>query len=283
MESLAVSNPEQALEILSSQGADGLITDLAATGIDWLSDVRKRWPELIIIVTTGPADASFAGDSPLCGIATTVFTQPYEPQDIVMVIRCALLRQALSSGTEAMDLGFTSARPRLLIAEDDESTRRLLSTGLDERGYDTICVEDGVAALAAIKADDFDVLVSDIQMPRMDGIELTTKAKELKPRLPIIITSAADEVETSLKAMLAGAYAYIPKSLGMEELSTLIGRAMLVGRLERQLREQGALLDGRTDELEKALHELQELQETVKLIASRRQQSQDERAGAPAG
>jgi len=87
--------------------------------------------------------------------------------------------------------------------------------------------------MEALTTSDFDVLVTDILMPKMDGIELTAKAKKLKPRLPIIILSAAGDVDTSLKAMRAGAYCYVPKPADMEELSLFIERAMLADRLEK--------------------------------------------------
>ena len=282
MVKLAASSPDQALEMLSGQQADAVVTDIALTGIDWLTDVRKRWPELIIVVTTGPADSHLAVSSSLCSVATTVLTQPYEHEDVAVAVRCAFLSKVVSSGGEALGAERTPTRARLLIAEDDEATRKLISACLHERAYDTTCVEDGVAAMEALAANDFDVLITDIQMPRMDGIELTTKAKTLKPRLPVIVLSAAGDVETSLKAMRAGAYCYVPKPADIEELSLFIERAMLADRLERELREQNALLDKRTNELDKALHELQGLQETINQIAARRR-PQTERAGEPAG
>ena len=258
MQGLAVSDPEQALEILSGQGADALITDIAATGIDWLSDAHNRWPDLIIIVTTGSADAHLAVNDSLCSIATKVVNQPYEHEDVVVVARCAFLLKALSSGAEATNAKRTPTRPRLLIADDDEATRRLLSTCLDELGYDTTCVEDGAAALKSIEANEFDVLVTDIQMPGMDGIELTTKAKQLKPRLPIIILSTSGDAATSLEAIRAGAYCHLAKPVNAEQLSLFIERAMLTDRLERELGEQNVVLDMRTRELGKALLELHE-------------------------
>ena len=269
MEKLVAADPEQALALLSGEGADGLITDISVTGIGWLSDVRKRWPDLIIVVTTGPAEARLAVDGSLSSIATTVISQPCEHGDIAVAIRCAFLSNVLSSGSAALEAERPPTRPRLLIAEDDEVTRRLISTCLAKRGYDTTCVADGVAALEAVEANAFDVLITDILMPRMDGIELTAKVKKLKPRFPVIILSAAGDVETSLKAMRAGAYGYVPKPADMDELASFIERAMLADRLERDLREQNALLDKRTNELDKALHELQGLQETISLIAAR--------------
>jgi len=116
-------------------------------------------------------------------------------------------------------------------------------------------------------------------MLRMDGIELTAKVKTLKPRLPVIMVSAAGDVKAWLTAMRAGAYGYVPKPASMEELALFVERAMLEERLERELREQSVLLDKRTNELDKALHELRELEEVVKLIATR---GQTERAGEPA-
>ena len=279
MEKLAVSGPDQALEILTGQGADALVTDISAAGIDWLSDVRKRWPDLAIIVTTGYADGRPETDAAIRRVATTVIPQSCGHDEVAAAVRVAFLRKAISSGTEALGAGCTPERPRLLLADDDEMIRKLLSTRLDQRGHDTVCVEDGAAAWEAVQSNEFDVVITDILMPHLGGIELTTKLKMFKPKLPVIVLSAAEDAASSLAALRAGAFCYVVKPADIDELALVIQRAMHADRLERELREQHVLLEKRTAELEKAL---QELQEAAALLTSQGR-PRAERAGAPAG
>lgn len=75
---------------------------------------------------------------------------------------------------------------RILLAEDDESMRGFLATALRRAGYDVDDVPDGVAALASIEEDDYDLLVADIIMPGMDGVELARQAGLVAPQLKVM-------------------------------------------------------------------------------------------------
>ena len=258
IELLTASDSEQALGVLSGQGVDALITDIEVSGIDWLSTVRGRFGDLIIIVTTGFTDGNLVTDTQLGSIATTVISQPYEPEDIAVAVRHALRREVMSSGAAALKMDSAPRRPRVLAAEDDKACRALLSVRLRKAGHDVTCVEDGHLALEAIESNDFDILLTDIQMPRMDGIELTRKVKKLKPRMPVIVMSANSEVDASLEALRAGAYCYVVKPVNFDELALFMDRAMLSIRLEKELREQNVLLEARTKELERTLTALRE-------------------------
>lgn len=75
---------------------------------------------------------------------------------------------------------------RILLAEDDESMRGFLARGLERAGHDVVAMENGVDALERLKAEPFDLLLTDIVMPMMDGIELARHASELDPGLKIM-------------------------------------------------------------------------------------------------
>lgn len=78
---------------------------------------------------------------------------------------------------------------RILVAEDERALREFVSRALDHGGHSVTAVEDGIQALAALAGDEFDLLLTDIVMPRMDGIALALKVARDKPDLPILLMS----------------------------------------------------------------------------------------------
>ncbi len=258
IELLTASSSEQGLEILSSKKTHVLVTDIRTSGLDFLSTVRRRFPDLAIIVTIGFSDGHLITDTELGSIATTILTQPIKQEDVVVAVRSAFLDRIISSATQTLNTDGETIHPRVLLAEDDSSCRVLLAAQLEKRGYNTTCVEDGVSALEAIESDDFDILLTDIMMPRVDGIELTRKVKRLKPKLPVIVLSAIGDVDASLRALCAGAYCVAVKPVSVQELSLFIDRAVLTEKLRCELREQNALLEKTAEELRKSLNELTE-------------------------
>jgi signal transduction histidine kinase len=256
IELLAASTSREALETLSSTAAGVLLVDIQALGVPQISAVRKNLPDLAIVVMLGFNDGNLISDTQLGKAATTILTQPFTPTDIVGAIRHAFLRSTVSRANEALKMNIEPSHPRVLLVEDDETQRRLVSARLEKHGYQVASVEDGTLALEVLESRDFDIVVTDIMMPRMDGIELTRKAKALKPGLPVIVCSATNSSEASLNALRAGAYCYVLKPVNVDELSLFMDRARQANRLEGQLREQNALLERRTEELARALGEI---------------------------
>ena len=256
IEVLTARDPEQARETLSAAGADVFVTDAQISDVDFLAAVREQAPDLPIIVMVGHSDGHLVTDTQLGTIATTILSEPLKQEDIVLAVRHTFLRRALASGAEAASIACNTKRPRVVLAEDDGACRLLLSAVLSKQGYDVTCTEDGAAALAAIASDDFDLLITDIMMPRLDGLQLTCEIKKLKPGLPIIVLSAASDVETSLDALYAGAYCYINKPVNHKELLLVVERAILTDRLQTELREQNSLLEKRAEEMNGLLEEL---------------------------
>src|SRR3954451_22147077 len=99
----------------------------------------------------------------------------------------------------------------ILIADDEESIRHVLATLLKERGYDVRAVADGEEALRELAARDYDALVTDVRMPRLDGLALVRAALAAAPDLTVIVMSAYGSHELAIEAMKAGAYDYLGK------------------------------------------------------------------------
>lgn len=115
-------------------------------------------------------------------------------------------------------------RPRILVVEDDESLRSLVVQRLERQGYAVSTVVDGIDALAAVAQADFDLMLLDLHMPRLDGWSaLRTLQSDLRNReLPVVLWSAHEGDVDALKAARAGARAYLKKSGHVKDLLTAV-------------------------------------------------------------
>ena len=90
---------------------------------------------------------------------------------------------------------------KILLADDDAALRRVIQFKLKQKGYDVTAVEDGRAALSSLKASRYDLLLSDMKMPGMNGIELLEKAKGVQPDLEVILITAFAEISQAVQAV----------------------------------------------------------------------------------
>jgi len=126
---------------------------------------------------------------------------------------------------------------RILLADDDASLRRVLQFKLEKEGHDVTAVEDGEAALNQLRSDRWDLLLSDIRMPVVDGVELLEMAKQLQPGLKVILMTAHATVTQAVQAVKLGAFDYITKPFEDDELTTAINRAETFRDLEKENKE----------------------------------------------
>lgn len=126
---------------------------------------------------------------------------------------------------------------KILLADDDRSLRRVLQFKLKQHGYDVTAVENGEAALAALESSRFDLLLSDIKMPKMDGVELLERAKQKQPDLKVILITAFATVSQAVQAVKLGAFDYITKPFEDEQLLIAIEKALRFVKLESENRK----------------------------------------------
>ncbi len=124
----------------------------------------------------------------------------------------------------------------VLIVDDEESMRHLLSLILRDHGWEARAVGSGDEALRELQARDYDLVLSDVRMPGMDGITLLGKARELRPELTFIAMSAYGSHDAALEAMKAGAYDYVVKPFRPDEVVLVIRKAEERERLWRENR-----------------------------------------------
>ncbi len=113
---------------------------------------------------------------------------------------------------------------KILIVEDEEIQRVSLQDDLQEAGYETMAVASPAAALELLEKNGFDVVLSDLKMPGMDGITLLKRVKERLPETTVIMMTAYGTVETAVQAMKLGAYDYLTKPFNTDELLLLLQR-----------------------------------------------------------
>jgi diguanylate cyclase (GGDEF)-like protein len=130
-----------------------------------------------------------------------------------------------------MDTG----KVRLLVADDEESLRGTLSILLEEEGYEVTAVASGEEALAKFGDDPFPLVITDIRMGGMSGIELLSEVKRLHPETEVIIITSYASLDTAVLALRSGAYDYIMKPFeDIELVTTAVARAVERGWLVRE-------------------------------------------------
>ncbi|MHC4534984.1 MAG: sigma-54-dependent transcriptional regulator [Planctomycetota bacterium] len=159
---------------------------------------------------------------------------------------------------------------RVLLADDDSSVRRVLEFKLKQRGLEVATASDGQEALDKLKQQSFDLLLSDIRMPKVDGIELLEQASQLRPGLKVILITAHATVSQAVQAVKLGAFDYITKPFEDEELFVALDKALQFDSLERENRRLKSRLK-KTEQSKKligASRAFKEMMATVKKIAS---------------
>jgi len=130
------------------------------------------------------------------------------------------------------------AGKRILIVDDEEGMREYLTVALEKEGYRIDTAGDGAEALAKFEKGGYDVVLEDLKMPRMGGIELLRKIKETDAHIPVIIMTAFSTWDSAVEAMRLGAYDYVKKPFDNYEIKSVIRRALeLVERLRRAKEE----------------------------------------------
>jgi DNA-binding NtrC family response regulator len=154
---------------------------------------------------------------------------------------------------------------RILIVDDDRQLRRTLQIMMERSGYQSVGVENGGLAIERLRKEKFDVVLTDLKMPGMSGIDLLKEIRQLDPALPVILLTAYGTIQTAIDAMRNGAFDYVLKPYDNDSLERVVRKALDLGRYRsenRFLREQvgGAWAD------ESQIRALPGMQEAAALI-----------------
>src|SRR5262249_56797096 len=125
-------------------------------------------------------------------------------------------------------------RPVVLVVDDEESVRESFRLVLDQ-DYDVLDAPDGVRALDIVRSYHVDVVLLDIRLPEMDGIEVLERLKAIDESIEVILVTAVRTVRTAVAAMKLGAFDYLTKPFEDEELLSLVRRAVEQRSLQREV------------------------------------------------
>ncbi len=140
-----------------------------------------------------------------------------------------------------MTVGVNSVTATVILVEDEKGVRATLSGILEDAGYGVVGLEKGTVALEVIRRGEFDIIISDIRLPDVSGLEILELAREMNPDAAVIMVTGYASVETAIDAVNQGAYAYFIKPVNPDELKTAIANAL---RQQRLLQENKRLVDG---------------------------------------
>ena len=132
---------------------------------------------------------------------------------------------------------------RILLVEDDREMLELVQEHLEGEGHTVTPAGLGAEAVARLKAEPFDIVLTDLRLPDVDGLEVLQASRETQRDLPVILITAFGTIETAIQAIRQGAYDFVTKPFAMDEISLLVGKAWEARRLReenRRLREEVA-------------------------------------------
>jgi len=126
-------------------------------------------------------------------------------------------------------------QPKILVVDDEQSLRGMLAIVLQREGYQVEEAENSGRALQKIAADKFSLVLSDIRMPDLDGLQLLARVKELDPELPVILMTAHVSAQDAVEAMKLGAEDYIIKPINIDELILIVARSLRRIGIEKEI------------------------------------------------
>ena len=117
-------------------------------------------------------------------------------------------------------------RKQVLIVDDEPNLRKILSAQLSRDGYDVLTAEDGEKGLAQLREHHIDLIITDLKMPRVDGMTLLKRALEEEPELPVVMITAHGTIDTAVEALKLGAFDFVTKPFDKDEVRQIVAKAL---------------------------------------------------------
>ncbi|NOS86439.1 MAG: sigma-54-dependent Fis family transcriptional regulator [Ignavibacteria bacterium] len=158
---------------------------------------------------------------------------------------------------------------KILIIDDNESLRYTLENVLEENGFSSKSVEDGLKAIEEVKTKQYDLVICDMKMPKMDGMQILAEVRKVDPDIPFIILTAFGDIKNAVEAMKQGANDYLTKPFDNDGMILTLKKALEIKYLNKEL----ALLRKKTDDSYKgegiigSSTQMKEVFEQVKIVA----------------
>ncbi|HKI83970.1 MAG TPA: sigma-54 dependent transcriptional regulator [Candidatus Krumholzibacteria bacterium] len=161
-------------------------------------------------------------------------------------------------------------KPQILIIDDQESILFFLRRTLAEEGFEVISAETGSKALKLIESTIPDLVLLDLKLPDMSGLDVLERIQNLYPDLCVVMMTAFGDVETAVSAMKAGAFDYVNKPINLEELLLILRRGLETGKLHselHQLRLRSEIIDPRSEIVPSVAPKMLEIYDLIRRIA----------------
>ncbi len=164
---------------------------------------------------------------------------------------------------------------KILVVDDERSMRDFLSIMLKKTGYDVTTAVDGEEAVKILHKDIFDLVITDLKMPKVDGLQVLKTVKELSPDTVVIVITAFASTETTVEAMKEGAYDYITKPFQNDEMKIRIKKALEKRRLsaenillKKQLKDRAVFdnIVGKSEKIEKVFELVRKVSDSMSNI-----------------
>jgi nitrogen regulation protein NR(I) len=117
-------------------------------------------------------------------------------------------------------------RKQVLIVDDEPNLRKILSAQLSRDGYDVLTAEDGEQGLLQLREHHIDLVITDLKMPKVDGLTLLKKALEEDPELPVVLITAHGTIDTAVEALKSGAFDFVTKPFDKDEVRQIVAKAL---------------------------------------------------------
>jgi DNA-binding response OmpR family regulator len=232
-----VSSGREALQELAKNDFGLLLTDVMMpemNGIELIVKVREKWPELETVVISGHGTEATRNKLEMLGVFGYL-DKPVKLADIIMVAREGIRSNRLErlgcgkAGSPNVKL----SRERILVADDDTVICDILYQGLSKNGYNVSTVNDGEKVLEMLLVNDYDMVVLDVKMPNMSGIEAVKAIRDFDPYTFVLLISGESVEEEVAIALKSGADAFLAKPFSIPGILGVI-RKVNVEKIRKQ-------------------------------------------------
>lgn len=155
---------------------------------------------------------------------------------------------------------------KIMVVDDEQNIRDIICEFLQEMGYSVTVAVDGLDALEKVSYEQFDLYIIDVYMPRMGGLDLIVKLKEIQPLAVIIVTTGYSSIDVAIKAIRTGAYHYLTKPIQAEELLKVV---------ESGIKHAAELGEGSSASLETGAPQIEKQSELLLLRGFTQEQASD--------
>lgn len=258
------SSGKEALEVFGKEAVDVMLLDVKlpdSSGLEILKQVKKSRPGCEVIVITGYGTQEIAVQALRRG-AIDYIEKPIEMPELKAALGRAIEKLAQREEREY--------RNTVLVADDERDVVRRLCEILEKEGYETFSAFSGEGVLDVISKNKIDVVIADVQMPKMDGLEVLKRVKGAFPDIEVIMVTGHGDQEVAVASLRNGAIDYLQKPVDLEELLLAVERAIERIRLcrnslyrSRELKLSSEIVSKINEELETTVEErTKELSET---------------------